>query len=477
MERFETVSPFGSLPRPSSVFRTIALAMLLCPIAARATSCIGPITVCSSYAASAVVFRGRVLDVNWDAQQPVEHTYPDGSTVQLVSGPASARVRFAVEETFRGDTRSEIVIAAGGWGASFEKGKEYLVFAFSNSASKELSASVCSNTHQLTEPTDDPDLAWLRAYPSADGSGFLFGEFFMRGSDQMTLAEDQMPAPVSVRITGNGFDKTISPVHEKYRVDALAAGTYTVAAVIPAGVVTDKPHEVKLAPKSCAEVDWWLHNDSHITGRVTDESGAPASNVPVALARREDNRLGFSSLVHLQTDAEGRYDFARAAPGDYLVVLYPFGPNNREPHRKVFYPAVQDVAAAKTIHLDGAATVTGIDLVAPSPLVPATVHVKAFHLDGTPVGQANFLAVDRIDPGQGYSATGDASGSGNLTLYVGETYTFIASSPGVSEPNCGGPITFIARDGLTLDPLTLNKTWHECRAPKKATPAAAATQH
>jgi protocatechuate 3,4-dioxygenase beta subunit len=477
MESLQTVSPFASLLRPSSVFRAIALAMLLCPIAARATSCIGPITVCSSYAASAVVFRGRVLDVNWDAKQPVESTYPDGSTVQLVSGPASAHVRFAVEETFRGDAGSEIVIAAGGWGPSFEKGKEYLVFAFSNSASKELSASVCSNTHQLTEPTDDSDLAWLRAYPSSDGSGFLFGQFFMRGSDQMTLAESQMPAPVAVRITGNGFDKTIFPVHEKYRVDALAAGTYTVAAVVPAGVVTDKPHEVKLAPRSCAEVDWWLHNDSHIMGRVTDESGMPAARVDVSLVKREQNRSGFTSVTRVQTDAEGRYDFARVAAGDYLVAIHALGPTKLDPYRKVFYPGVADVASAKTIHLDAAATVADIDLITPPALVPATVHVKVLQRDGTPVDRAQFAAIDAANPGWFTPATADETGSANLALYAGEEYTVTATTPGVREPSCGGPVSFVARDEMTLDPLRLDKSWHECRAPRKTTPAAAATQH
>jgi len=464
-------NPWRLLLRPSSALCAVLLG-LLCPVAACATSCLGPITVCSSFESSAVVFRGRVLDVVWDTQPAVEHTYPDGSTVQMVAGPVGAHVRFAVEEIFRGEAGSEIVIAAGGWGTSFEKGKEYLIFAFANSANKELATSVCSRTHPLNPAIDDPDLAWLRAYPSSDGTASLFGKFFMRGAGQMPVPEDAMPSPLSVRIMGDGVNKTVAPVHDTFRVDGLTAGMYTVTAVVPAGVTTDAMREVKLTAKGCAEVDWLLKNDSHLTGRVMDESGLAVAHVGVALARREGNRLGYASVSRVETDAEGRYDFGGVAPGDYLVVLHDLGPSNLDPHRKVFYPGVREVADAKEIPIGPATKVTGIDMVAPMALRSARVTVTVLHEDGTPVDQARLAAIDPANPVQFIGGTADASGRADLSLYDGEEYTVTATTPGVREPSCGGPLTFVARDGMTLAPITLDKSVRECRAGKKVSTSA-----
>jgi hypothetical protein len=367
--------------RSGAIRLAAVLGLLLAPSICSATSCLGPITVCSAFEGSAVVFRGRIVSISRIESPDSGHTvmYPDGSSAKLFTmsgGGLSYRIVFDVLETFRGDLGAQITIDAGQWTPTFERGREYLIFANSSKATGELVTSVCSRDHEAKDDSNDEDIAWLRAYPKSDGSGFISGHIYMRGAGQMMVPDDEMPAATAIKITGNGVDKTMAPVHEVYRADKLPAGSYTIAAVVPAGVTTDKPREITLAPKSCAEVDWMLYNDSHIRGMVTDANGRPLAKAGVALVEPYDDGVSFAVLAQTATDLDGRYEFSKVAVGDYSIALHPFGPNNNSPYLPVFYPASQTLSGSKLLHVERAATLEGINLTELDALKPVTVNVS-----------------------------------------------------------------------------------------------------
>jgi hypothetical protein len=94
------------------------------------------------------------------------------------------------------------------------------------------------------------------------------------------------------------------------------------------------------------------------------------------------------------------------------------------------------------------------------------VHVV--NQDGSPVIKANVAATDPMTPTQFIGGVADEKGDADITLYEGREYSLIASTSGYREPACAGPVKFIAREGLQLGTLTLDKTWAQCRALQEA---------
>ena len=174
------------------------------------------------------------------------------------------------------------------------------------------------------------------------------------------------------------------------------------------------------------------------------------------------------AVTSQRTDANGKYDFSKVQPGDFWVALYYSGPSNNEPHTPVFYPSGAESSSAKLIHFGPSENIDNIDLVATPALHPVTLHVHIANPDGSPVIRAHVNAVDPLTPTTALSATADENGEADITLYEGREYRLIANTSGYREPACAGPIKFIAKEGLKLGELRLDKTWEQCRSLQNA---------
>jgi hypothetical protein len=201
---------------------------------------------------------------------------------------------------------------------------------------------------------------------------------------------------------------------------------------------------------------------------VTDEEGRPAPKVVVNLLRPAQNRTGSEFVASQDTDADGDYDFSKVDPGDYWVALHHLGPNSNDPHVPVYYASGPSGSAAGLIHLGASEMREGINLVLTPALSSVGVHLRVVNPDGTPAIQAHVEAEDPLTPGQAMDGTADANGDGEITLYEGREYSLIASTNGNREPACAGPVRLVAREGLQLGTLTLDKTWNQCRALQRA---------
>lgn len=436
------------------------LALLWIAVSAQGTSCIGPITVCSSFDQSAAVFRGRVVAVDPIFSPPQTVTDPDGSATTVYSGPGTDQVQLEVLEVFKGNPARQISVSAAQ--GMFKEGLEYVVFVNLNSPGNGLVASICSRTHALTD-AQDPDLAWLRAYPTAPQTATIFGKLTISGNADEKVAG-------SVAISGRENRTVAADEQNEYSFKELAPGTYTVSASIPDGLVTDHPQTVTVAAKGCAEVDWYLKYDSHIAGVVSDSSGKPVGGAFVSVLKPEENRVGFTRIAFAQSDEHGAYDVSQIPPGDYWIALYPYAPNNREPYLPVFYPSGSTPATAKLVHLTPSGKLTGVNMTLSQPLQKALVHVRIMREDGTPVNRAHLIAKD-VNANLGltfFDATADADGRADIALYAGQEYSLIAEKPGYREPACGGPVRFVAKEGMVLKPLTLDKSIAQCRPAEKA---------
>ena len=367
--------------------------------------------------------------------------------------PGGVRVVFQVLELFRGSLGDQVTITAPGWNQSNPPGTEYLVYADA-STDGELHTGACSRNRQLGDGSADHDLAWLRAYPTADGTAFISGR---------VIPSNGMPSdlPITITATANGAQRSASVADDAYEIHGLVAGTYTLRAVVPAGYAAGKAQTVTLEPKGCAEVYWRLTGDAHVRGRVLTSAGEPAKTT-VYLLRPDDSRNGFTIAQQADTDAEGRYDIQNASLGQYWVALDPYGPNKLDPQIITVYPAAHALANAPLLALRPGATLDGIDFVLPSPLMPATVHVVVQGREGSVLAGARLDAIDPASPTWANTATTDSAGRADLALYADRQYVLVANMPSDASA-CSLPLIFTARDGLALGPLVLTTTFSACR--------------
>ena len=122
-------------------------------------------------------------------------------------------------------------------------------------------------------------------------------------------------------------------------------------------------------------IDFKLQPQAVITGRITDEDGDPAQNVPVILMRQQRMR-GESQLIPMGAQAVtndlGEFRLAGLAPGTYYVCadwsrfgnpvqerVIRQGPEESTP--PIYYPGTLDRAEAKAIEVAAGAQVRGAD--------------------------------------------------------------------------------------------------------------------
>jgi hypothetical protein len=119
---------------------------------------------------------------------------------------------------------------------------------------------------------------------------------------------------------------------------------------------------------------------------------------------------------------------------------------------------------AAVLHLKASATIDNIDFIRPDALPPATIHILFIRKDGSPIESNNIQFVDPANSDI-FSATAetDATGHADVHLFAGRQYTLTAATQ-EQQPSCAGPVEFIAKDGLTLAPLTPDKTFQACRS-------------
>ena len=463
-------------------------------------------TICDSYQSNdnTSIFRGYVSDGTVDQ-----------STCVGQMG-CNEKVRVQPLEVFKGNPGSEITITQFSFstGVLLAKGHEYLIFV----GAPRSNGDIYSGETEISNVAPET-LAWLRAYPTAPQTVRIYGEF-------RNLPPALDAAHILVTLTGTGVNNrtwTTTPDDKyAYSFNDVPPGVYTVSGRVPSGMMAEtaqgyafdwyshnppspalrptptgaipKLNEaiISVVPKGCTKIGFTIRYDSHIKGRVTDTSGQPVADAEVSLVLRGRSSFGtsigrFTAQADQQTAADGTYDFARVNPGDYSVVVNRYPPSQKDPHPPVFYPAKSMLSDATILHLDDSATLDHIDLVRPDALSAATVHVRVIRKDGSPIVGATVLVFDPVNTmvTAAFVAT-DANGHADLPLFAGREYTLTAATPepaGIlipatateisrlappvtqrEQPVCAGPVEFIAKDGLTLTPLTPDKTYQACRS-------------
>jgi protocatechuate 3,4-dioxygenase beta subunit len=227
--------------------------------------------------------------------------------------------------------------------------------------------------------------AALAQEASGAGHSVLGGRVVAADSGQPVRRATVRIAAPELRLTRG----TLTDSDGRYEFRDLAAGRYSVTVTktpfvtwsygqtSPAG--SGKP--VVLTDTQRADnIDVRLYRGSVITGRVTDDLGAPVPSARVTLLRgqfRRGDRTLATANNSATTDDVGAYRIFGLSPGQYYVSATPtagtfvdFGPfrtsvegeEARHGYAPTFYPGTADPALAQRLAVGLAETLAGVDI-------------------------------------------------------------------------------------------------------------------
>jgi len=173
---------------------------------------------CRGFLGSDFVFTAKATAV----RPPAPVIPPDATT----SEPYEGRATLAVARVYRGIVPAALELTAGGQcEASFEVGKEYLVFATSlqdaTTGQVRIAIDGCSRTRLLAEA--DSDLALIESLNARRPEGSLYGAVIP--ADQIQAVFDDAPV-YSVTLRGEGGRYEHKTTGGRYEFNSLRPGTY-----------------------------------------------------------------------------------------------------------------------------------------------------------------------------------------------------------------------------------------------------------
>jgi len=388
-------------------------------------SCIGVERACELLRSDAV-FVGRVIET-----VPVKHPLENNSYTFGYS------MRFAVDESLRGDLGTEVKIETGSGGGDcgtpLSPSERFLIFAYKVKDGT-LWTGMCSGNRRLTgDPSEAQVLDEYRSLTKKN-VGSIFGRVVQakavwRG-DEVVDSEPKPAAGITLHASSEEFNTATKTKEDgSYEFNGLPNGKYTVVPDMSSGLDFDHEYEDRyqadLSNGQCANVSFQLLPKTRIRGHVTPPHGVEVKKIEVEAIPTGLPELNQFSGKWDITDEKDRFDLWPLPPGDYYVGV------NISPK------------AATIVHLD-AGEVKDLELPLPETAKPRTVHFLAIGLDGKPLQKIYIQLEDLRHPGDAATYVNvdlDSKGAGTMTIYAGYSY-HLHGSHWVSYGNdwCAKPV-------------------------------------
>ena len=312
--------------------------VLLASSRAFACECAGTRPTCQEYWEAKAVFSGTVIESR-------RVTVNEGTYSHEMRA-----VRLSIDQAFRGieDAEVEVLTAFGGGdcGFGFRQTEQYLVYAYRSERDQKLYTSICSRTRMLADAK--ADLAYIRGLAKAQPGGTISGDVVKYLRDANGTLANQPLAGLKVIIEGPDKYEAIADAKGQFRVDAVAAGEYTVKPVAPPGLGLRGPdRKVTLADKGCAEISFWLESNAQLSGRVLNPQGLPVANAEIFMldADKEKYRGHWDAAY---ADDDGKYSFKFIPAGRYVLQIRFDGLTSQtRPFPTMYFPGVTDKAQAR----------------------------------------------------------------------------------------------------------------------------------
>ena len=389
------------------------------PSTAFACSCVnqGP---AYAFNEAQVVFIGRMLG----GTQKLSSTDRNGKQFTIEAG----KVRFAVEEVFKGGNAEELTIdiesnegtSCGPYG--LKRGERYIVYAYGSESDKKiLSTGVCTRTDLAASKYAKEDLDFLRNLPPPGSGGSLHGQIWadLRGGGATPLPD--------VRVKIRGADEQVITAFTdqkgEFKVKQLKPGKYKVEPEFPPNYTSEKKFlEVNVDDRGIASVGFEAYIDGKVTGRVLDKDGNSFNSIFLNMDG------GGKSLYGHSTSQDGSFKVEGAPPGEYVLYLEMQGPDySKKPY---YYPGTFQREKATVIRVGLGEQVEGLEFRLPPAYLVRTVEGEVTWMDGTAAAkvEVHLLCPHSPDP-KGFAVEfaptttyTDDQGRFRLEGFAGETY-------------------------------------------------------
>lgn len=265
-------------------------------------SCIAPGPPCEVFWKTPVVFSGTVLSIT-----PLgEH---DG-------GPS--RVRFAINEAFRGVDTPEVDIhlRGGSNDPRFVVGDPWMIYAHHRSDGPGWTTSICGRTARLADAREDLDYA--RLSDEAKGLSRVFGRVVRQDVDISGPRRRYVEVPlpdVAVAIAGaNETHRTRTRPDGSYEFPLPSQQAFRVSFEYPRGLVRHGGTEIFIPSyRGCAVVNGYGRHDGRVAGAVRDSNGMPVPFLPLMLQTVREGLMGRYEIKTI-TRADGTFEFQQVQP-------------------------------------------------------------------------------------------------------------------------------------------------------------------
>lgn len=400
-------------------------ALLLPPLAGRAEacSCFAIPTPYQAYRDARAVFAGKVLG---SRDVPTQEQGREG--VYTVN---ERRLRFAVEEVFKGPKAAEIEVNAGRTDSTcysgFNVGQSYLIYAYGDSDAA-LSVHACTRTGRLTHALDD--VHYIRALLRGEPEPRVYGSL-VRVDDDLSKDKSGRVTPIGgIRILVEGGGRRFEAVTDErglYSFSGIPDGTYKARPLLPDKYFAYFPAEEEfiLHPQEAPGYGHVHHGPSafagfnigwknEISGRILDAEGRPVRRARASLLSVRDPRDPPLVVEEAWTDlAEGKYRFTGLTPGAYVpcaTVRAPFKTGGQAP--RFCHPGAADPGRATPVRVQESGDETGKDIKLPAGYAVRQIEGVLVWPDGRPVARGWVLLAGKENPGEGdegydYTPAGD----------------------------------------------------------------------
>jgi len=209
--------------------------------------------------------------------------------------------------------------------------------------------------------------------PKKNPGGIIAGKVTIKGK-----AAPGIVVGVRVGQPMTGYEPTFKGTTDqdgKYRIVDVLPGSYDIAPVAPAYVVSDaqsgRGKMVVLAEgESVDGIDFALVRGGVITGKVTDADGRPVIEQRVSLisADPQTNPRAVYSFSGVQTDDRGIYRMFGLAAGSYKVSVgqgedrFYTSVSGRPVYKQTFYPDVADANKATIVEVTEGSETPNVDI-------------------------------------------------------------------------------------------------------------------
>lgn len=299
----------------------------------------------------------------------------------------------------------ETGLGGGDCGYGFERGVEYIVYAFKQ-PNGQLSTGICSPTRPVSSAAED--LKYFSQLADADRSGEIRVTVF-NPHRSWNRGPGSVPgvaglADARVTIEGQGLRKTaMTNRNGAYVFGGLPPGDYRVTATLDGYTMEEGNAPASVHGKGCAAVPVALQLDRIVTGRILTRDGLPAAGVTVEAVPtrpRHENELPFP-VDSGTTDANGRYELRRLTTGEYyLGISLGRSPTEENPYTRWFYPGTEDPQGAALIHVADRPERQSFEMTVPARQKPRLIEGLVLWPDGRAVANAQVFLEDPRWPWQ-----------------------------------------------------------------------------